>query len=70
MAEETGFDVLITTDKGIRYQQNLSGRGLALVLIHIWKWKPVIVDAISDVSPGSFREVEMAATTSGGAVGY
>ena len=65
MAEEAGFDVLITTDKGIRYQQNLGGRRLALVLINtndwtrIRKWKPVVVDAISGVSPGCFREVEI-----------
>ena len=26
VAEEAGFDAMITTDKGIRYQQNLAGR--------------------------------------------
>jgi hypothetical protein len=26
MAEEAGFDAMIATDKGIRYQQNLAGR--------------------------------------------
>lgn len=26
VAEQAGFDVMITTDKGIRYQQNLTGR--------------------------------------------
>ena len=35
MAEDAGFDVMITTDnKGIRYQQNLAGRRLALVVIN------------------------------------
>ncbi len=29
-AENDGFDLVITTDKGIRYQQNLSGRNIAL----------------------------------------
>jgi predicted nuclease of predicted toxin-antitoxin system len=33
MAEEADFDVMITTDQGIRYQQNLAGRRLALVVI-------------------------------------
>ena len=28
MAEQAGFDALITTDKSIRYQQNLTGRKL------------------------------------------
>lgn len=30
MADEAGFEVMITTDKGIPYQQNLGGRRLAL----------------------------------------
>ena len=46
MAEEAGFEVMITADQGIRYQQNLSGRRLALVVIdtndwtRIRKWNP------------------------------
>jgi len=34
-AEEAGFDVLLTTDKNIRYQQNLKGRRLAIVVLGI-----------------------------------
>ena len=30
-AEEAGFDILLTTDKNIRYQQNLSGRKIAML---------------------------------------
>src|SRR5262245_25426471 len=30
-AEGAGYDVLITTDQNLRYQQNLTGRRLALV---------------------------------------
>ena len=33
VAEDAGFDVLITTDKRICYQQNLTGRKLALVVL-------------------------------------
>jgi hypothetical protein len=29
VAEEAGFDLLLTTDKNIRYQQNLEGRRIA-----------------------------------------
>ena len=32
-AEEAGFDVLVTSDKRIRYQQNLTGRKIALVVL-------------------------------------
>jgi hypothetical protein len=32
-AESAGFDVLITADKNVRYQQNLAGRKIALVVL-------------------------------------
>jgi len=31
-AEEAGFDILLTTDKNLRYQQNLAGRKIAIVV--------------------------------------
>jgi hypothetical protein len=42
-AEAAGFDVLVTSDQNIRYQQNLIGRKLALVVLgsNIW---PVVRD--------------------------
>ena len=33
VAEGAGFDLLLTTDKNVRYQQNLSGRKIALVVL-------------------------------------
>ena len=65
MAEEVGFDVMITTDKGIRYQQQLTGRRLALVVISTNDWtrirhsKAVVVDTMSEVSPGCFLEIDI-----------
>jgi hypothetical protein len=32
-AEAAGFDLLLTTDKNIRYQQNLAGRKIAIVVL-------------------------------------
>ena len=32
-AEEAGFDILLTTDKNMRYQQNLAGRRIAVVVL-------------------------------------
>ena len=32
-AEQAGFDVLVTADQGIRYQQNLEGRKIAIVVL-------------------------------------
>ena len=34
-AEEAEFDVLFTTDNRIRYQQNLKGRQIALVVLTV-----------------------------------
>ena len=31
--EEAGFDLLLSTDKNIRYQQNLEGRRIAIVIL-------------------------------------
>jgi len=65
MSEEAGFDVVITTDKGIRYQQNLAGRKLALVLISTNDWtrirksKALVVESISSVARGSFLEIDI-----------
>ena len=63
--EAAGFDAMITTDKGIRHQQNLAGRKLSLVVLSTNDWsrirraQSVIVDAISDVRPGSLVEIEI-----------
>src|SRR5437762_6852835 len=32
-AEEAGFDLLLTTDKNMRYQQNLAGRKIAIMVL-------------------------------------
>jgi hypothetical protein len=33
IAEEAGFDLLITTDKGIRHQQNFRGREVEIPIL-------------------------------------
>jgi hypothetical protein len=32
-AEAAGFEVLVTTDKNLRYRQNLTGRKIAIVVL-------------------------------------
>ena len=63
-AEEAGFDVIFTTDKNIRYQQNLSGRNIAIVIGNA-QW-PVLrrhvergVSAVIAASVGSYVEVDI-----------
>jgi len=64
-AEQAGFEAIITTDKGIRYQQNLGRRTLALVVLSTNDWTrirkctSIVVDAISIIAPGSFVEIEI-----------
>lgn len=65
IAEEAGFDLLLTTDKNIRYQQNLEGRHIALVVLSTPRWPVVklhvrrIVAAVTAATPGSYFEVEI-----------
>ena len=40
-AEDAGFDVFVTSDQNIRFQQNLTGRKLALVTLGSNSWKIV-----------------------------
>lgn len=63
-AEAKGFEVLVTGDKNMRYQQNLQGRKLALVILPITNWKALrlhpasIVAAVDRSIPGSFEQLE------------
>jgi hypothetical protein len=38
VAEQAGFDLLLTTDKNMRYQQNLAGRKIAIVVLAQQQW--------------------------------
>jgi hypothetical protein len=62
VAEDAGFEVLVTTDRRIRYQQNLAVRPIALVvLIGSTKWSRVRqhTDRIAAATPGSYAEVKI-----------
>ena len=64
-AEAAGFGVFVTTDRNIEYQQNLSARKIAVVVLGKGRWKliksqlPAIAAAVAGASPGSFTEVEI-----------
>ena len=64
-AEVAGFEVMITSDQNIRYQQNLKGRKLALIVLgsNIW---PIVRDHQGPITanaaaakPGSYCFIEM-----------
>ena len=58
-AEEAGFDVLLTTDKNMRYQQNLTGGKIAVILLGRQQWPELrghvrlVVAALNAVVPGT-----------------
>ena len=64
-AEDAAFDVMVTSDKSIKYQQNLTGRKLALVVLSQGRWRLVrqrldaIAAAVYAATPGSYTEVEL-----------
>jgi hypothetical protein len=64
-AEAAGFDALLTTDKNIRYQQNLTGRRIAIVVLGKSRWRLIrlsleqIVAAVDAATPGSYTEVDI-----------
>lgn len=64
-AEAAGFDILLTTDKNIRYQQNLEGRKIAFVVLGNQQWPVLrhhvekVLAAVSAATPGSYTEVDI-----------
>jgi hypothetical protein len=60
---ERAFDVLITTDRKLRHQQNLAGLRLAIVVLPTTSWPRIrrhteaIAAALSTVRPGDYLEV-------------
>jgi hypothetical protein len=66
VAEEAAVDLLFTTDQRIRYQQNLTGRKIAIVVLAgTTKWSRVqlhlerIAALVDAATPGSYTEVEI-----------
>jgi len=64
-AEAAGFDVLVTTDKNMRHQQNLSARAIAIVVLGNAQWPRLrlyaahVATAVNAATPGSFIEVDI-----------
>jgi predicted nuclease of predicted toxin-antitoxin system len=64
-AEAAGFDILLTTDKNLRDQQNLAGRKIAVVVLGHPQWPQLrphvqrVVDAVNAAVLGSYVEVDI-----------
>ncbi len=64
VAEEQ-FDLLLTADQNLRYQQNLKGRRIAILVLPTNDWTVLrkdterIATAVDGMTPGSFRELDL-----------
>ena len=64
-AESQGYQILITTDQNLRYQQNLSDRQIAIVVLLSTSWPKIRkqVDEISAVinttNLGDYQEISI-----------
>ena len=62
---EASFDAFITIDQSLQYQQNLTGRRVAILTLWTTSWPklqrhlPEIVVAIGKLKPGDFVELNL-----------
>jgi hypothetical protein len=68
-AAEAQFDPLITTDKNLRFQQDLAGRRLAILVLPTTSWPKIqtreaqVVAAINALRSGDVVELSFSSTT-------
>jgi hypothetical protein len=68
VAEEAGFDLLLTTDTNLPHQQNIRGRRLAVVILSKNRWTLIkrrmneIVAAVNSAKPGTYSVVDIPET--------
>jgi hypothetical protein len=62
-AEAAGFEVLVTTDKNLKYQQNLASRTLSIVVLLTTSWPriqgslPAVLAAVDSALRSGYAEV-------------
>jgi len=65
-AESNGFEVMVTTDQNLKYQQNMSKREIAIVVLTSTSWPriqkvlPDIVTAVDASKPNGYVEIVVA----------
>ena len=62
-AADKSFAGFITTDKNLRYQQNLAGRRLAILVLPTTSWPKIqmnvnkVIESVNKLKPGDFVEL-------------
>ena len=72
-AESAGFDLLITTDQEIPYQQNLAIRRISIVILcaptnrlaDLKRLVPAVLRALDSIAPGQVTRIDHATQRSG-----
>lgn len=63
VAEQEGYDLLITTDQNLRYQQHLADRKLAIIVLLSASWPRIrlridtIQAVVERIGPGEYQEI-------------
>ncbi len=64
-AERADFEVLLTTDKNLKYQQNLTNRKIAIVVLETTSWPRIhkatakITEVLKTLRPGCYIEISI-----------
>lgn len=64
-AEAAGFEVFVTTDKNLRYQQNLTNRKIALIVLSTTSWPRIqkiadqVLLALLTMKVGDYLEMDV-----------
>ena len=64
-AELDGFDLLVTTDQNLPYQQELANRKVAIVVLTRASWPAIqrhverVITAVNSCKPGEFKVVRI-----------
>lgn len=67
-AEQAGYDLFITTDQNLRFQQNLTGRRLAILVLKTTSWPKLrryigrIQQAVDAMGAGAYLEIAIDAS--------
>jgi len=62
---EKEFDVLVTTDKQLKYQQDLANRRIAILVLPYASWTRLrtqvekIAKAVTAMQPGAYEELQL-----------
>lgn len=64
-AEDEGFDIMVTADQNLRYQQNLAQRRISIIVLGSNRWTivkhyaEIIVSGVSAATANSYLFIEM-----------